>query len=217
MPINKQISSPYLVRGPGQSPSKTVIGVVKDFHNGSLHEEIKPSLYMYRPDNSTILIRIRPENIPETLAFLEKKWQELPTHLIFLYRFTDSALRSQGYQKDKEIGRIFIIAGVLAIVLACLGLFGLASYTAERRIKEIGIRKVLGASVPNIIILICRDFSLLILLANIIAWPIGYYIMHRWLQDFAYRAGIAWWIFVLAAVMTFIITLLTIINQSKQP
>jgi putative ABC transport system permease protein len=102
----------------------------------------------------------------------------------------------------------------LAIVLACLGLFGLASFTAERRIKEIGIRKVLGASVSSIVFLLGKDFSLLVLIANIVAWPIGYYVMHRWLQDFAYRIDIGWWIFILAAVAVFVITLLTISYQS---
>ena len=214
MPVGKQISSRRLVVSRDQSPSKTVIGVVKDFHNGSLHEKIKPSIYIYRTDNVEALIRIHPENVQDTLAFLEKKWNELPTHLLFFYRFSDTSLETQGYQDDLRIGKIFTIAAVLAVVLACLGLFGLASYTAEHRIKEIGIRKVLGASVSNIIVLMSKDFSVLVLLANLIAWPIGYYVMHRWLQDFAYRAGIAWWIFVLAAVLAFAIAVLTISFQS---
>jgi putative ABC transport system permease protein len=160
------------------------------------------------------LIRISPENIRETLAFLENKWRTLPTHLIFFYYFIYISLENQAYQGDKREGRIFSYAAIIAIVLACLGLFGLASYTAERRIKEIGIRKVLGASVSNLIHLLNRDYSLLVLIANVIAWPVGYYIMHRWLQDFAYRAGIAWWIFVLAGIMVFVITLVTISYQS---
>jgi len=191
-----------------------VIGVVKDFHNGSLHEEIRPTIYRYRDRHGEILLRISPDDVQETLAFLENKWRTLPTHLIFFYYFIDTALENQAYQGDKREGKIFTYAAILAIVLACLGLFGLASYTAERRIKEIGIRKVLGASVSSIILLLNKDFSLLVLIANVAAWPIGYYVMHRWLQDFAYRAGIAWWIFVLAAVMAFVISLLTISYQS---
>jgi putative ABC transport system permease protein len=152
--------------------------------------------------------------VPETIAFLEKKWRELPTHLIFFYRFIDDSLENFLYRKDREVGRVFTFSSILAIVLACLGLFGLVSFTAERRIKEIGIRKVLGASVPNIVLLLSKDFSRLVLIANLIGWPIGYYVMHRWLENFAYRIGIGWWVLVLAAAVVFVITLLTISYQS---
>lgn len=213
-PMGKQIKSSRFAGRGQDSASATVIGVVKDFHNGSLHEEIGPTIYRYWERHGEILLRISPDNVQETLAFLENKWRTLPTHLIFFYFFIDTALENQAYQGDKREGKIFTYAAILAIVLACLGLFGLASYTAERRIKEIGIRKVLGASVSSIILLLNKDFSMLVLIANVVAWPIGYYVMHRWLQDFAYRAGIAWWIFVLAAVMAFVISLLTISYQS---
>jgi len=213
-PVGKQIKSSRFAGREQDSASATVIGVVKDFHNGSLHEEIRPTVYRYWPRHGEILLRISPDNVQETLAFLENKWRTLPTHLIFFYFFIDTSLENQAYQGDKREGKIFTYAAILAIVLACLGLFGLASYTAERRIKEIGIRKVLGASVSSIILLLNKDFSMLVLIANVVAWPIGYYVMHRWLQDFAYRAGIAWWIFVLASVMAFVISLLTISYQS---
>ncbi len=215
IPVGKQIKSSRFMGRDRKPVPATVIGVVKDFHNGSLHEEIKPTIYRYQPDRPTeILLRIQPDNVQETLAFLEEKWRELPTHLIFIYHFTDTTLERQIYQKDQRVGKIFTFSAILAIVLACLGLFGLASFTAERRIKEIGLRKVLGASVSSIVFLLGKDFSLLVLIANIVAWPIGYYVMHRWLQDFAYRIDIGWWIFILSAVAVFVITLLTISYQS---
>ena len=214
-PVGKQIKGEEFVSKSNKTGLVTIIGVVKDFHNGPLHEEIKPSIYTFSPEeHSTVYLRVRPENVQETIAFLEKKWRELPTHLMFFYRFMDDSLEIFLYRKDREVGKVFTFSSILAIVLACLGLFGLASFTAERRIKEIGIRKVLGASISNIVLLLSKDFSRLVLIANIIGWPIGYYVMHRWLQNFAYRIGISWWIFILAALVVFGITLLTISYQS---
>jgi putative ABC transport system permease protein len=214
-PVGKQIKSEEFRSALNKTGVFTVIGVVKDFHNSSLHEKIEPTVYTFFPhDHHAILLKIKPENIQETIAFIEKQWRELPTYLILNYQFLDEFFQRYRYSDDVKVSKVFTFSSILAIVLACMGLFGLASYTAERRIKEIGIRKVLGASVSNIILLLNKDFSLLVLIANVIAWPVGYYVMHRWLQDFAYRAGIAWWIFVLAAVMAFIITLLTISYQS---
>jgi putative ABC transport system permease protein len=214
-PVGKQIKSEEFVSKSNKTGLVTVIGVVKDFHNGPLYEEIKPSIYTFGPEeHSTVYMRVRPENVQETIAFLEKKWRDLPTHLIFFYRFIDDSLENFLYRKDREVGKVFKFSSILAIVLACLGLFGLASFTAERRIKEIGIRKVLGASVPNIVLLLSKDFSRLVLIANLIGWPIGYYVMHRWLENFAYRIGIGWWVLMLAAVVVFVITLLTISYQS---
>lgn len=215
LPVGKQIRSSRFMSREQESDSAVVIGVVKDFHNGSLHEEIKPTVYKYWPDRQgEILLRIRSENVEETLAFLEKKWRELPTHLILNYNFIEDSLENRIYQQDKRVGKVFVFAAILAIVLACLGLFSLASFTSERRIKEIGVRKVLGASVFNIILLLNKDFSLLVLIANLLSWPIAYYVMHRWLQDFAYRVGIDWWLFIIASIITFVITVLTISYHS---
>jgi putative ABC transport system permease protein len=214
-PLGKQIRGDRLMGGGQESDTAVVIGVVKDFHNGSLHEEIKPTVYKYWPDrHGEILVRIRPDNIKETLAFLEKKWRELPTHLIFTYNFIDTSLEDNIYRQDKRVAKIFTFAAILAIILACLGLFSLASYSSERRVKEIGVRKVLGASVLKIILLLNKDFSILVLIANLVSWPIAYYVMHRWLQDFAYRAGIAWWQFAAAAILTFSIAVLAISYHS---
>ncbi len=214
-PVGKQIRSRMFVDQDRKPLPVTVIGVVKDFHNGSLHEDIEPTIYLFQPDmNTEVFLRIKPNNVQETLTFLEKKWRELPTHLIFYYSFINTALEGGIYQQDQREGKIFTFSAILAIVLACLGLFGLASFTAERRIKEIGIRKVLGASVSKIVVLLGKDFSLLVLIANVLAWPIGYYVMYRWLQDFSYRINISWWTFILAGIMVFAISLLTISYHS---
>jgi putative ABC transport system permease protein len=125
----------------------------------------------------------------------------------------DDALGNR-YNEDRRVNKVFTFSSLLAIVIACLGLFGPASFTAERRIKEIGIRKVMGASVTNIVLLLSKDFSRLVLIANILGWPIGYYVVHRWLQSFAYRIGIGWWIFLIAAILLFCITLATTCYQS---
>jgi len=215
LPIGKQIKSTRFNDRANKTNSVTVIGVVKDFHNGSLHEEIKPSVYIFNPDgHSAIFLRIQPDDVQETIAFLEKKWRELPTHLLFFYRFIEDSLENNLYREDRRVGKVFTFSSILAIVLACLGLFGLASFSAERRIKEIGIRKVLGASVSNIVLFLSKDFAKLVLIANIIAWPIGYYVAYRWLQDFAYRINISLWAFLLASFLVFLITILTISFQT---
>jgi putative ABC transport system permease protein len=214
-PIGKQIKSTEFGSETNKTGSVTVIGVVKNFHSGSLHEKIKPSIFRFWPSRySEVYLRIRPENIKETIAFLEKKWRELPTHLIFYYHFLDDSLEINFYGEDRKVSKIFTFSSILAVVLACLGLFGLASFSAERRTKEIGIRKVLGASVSNIAFHFAKDFSILTLIANVIACPAGYFVMNRWLQNFAYRIGISWWAFVAAFLFVFLITILTIGFQS---
>lgn len=213
--IGKKIKNQEFSSKSNKAGIFSVIGVVKDFHNGPLHEKIEPTVYTFNPhDNKAILLKIKPENIQETIAFLEKKWRELPTYLIFRYQFLDENIQRYRYGEERKISKIFTSSSILAIVLACLGLFGLALFTAEQRIKEIGIRKVLGASVENIVLLLSKDFSKLVLVANIIAWPVGYYVAHRWIQRFVYRIDISWWVFVLAAFLVFVITLLTIGYQA---
>jgi len=138
----------------------------------------------------------------------------LPTYLILNYYFIDDSMETYLYADDRKVSNVFTFSSVLAIVLACMGLFGLATFSAERRIKEIGTRKVLGASVSNIVLFLSKDFAKLVLIANIIAWPIGYYVGYRWLQDFAYRINISLWAFLLAAFLVFLITILTISFQT---
>ena len=209
-PIGKRIKVNYWDIKTG-----TVIGVVKDHHNGSLHEEIKPSVYLLRPDrHSYIFLKIYPDDIKGTISFLEKKWQEFPTHLPLNYLFYDESLENNLYREDRKVSSVLIFSSALAIILACLGLFGLASFAAERRTKEIGIRKVLGSSVSGIVALLSKEFLKWVLIANIIAWPVAYYAMNKWLQNFAYRINIGWWVFVLAGLLALVIALVTVSYQA---
>ncbi len=191
-----------------------IIGVVHDFNFESLHNEIVPIIFLItKNNNEQVTIRISGKNIPATLSFLKKKWAEYRPDYPFDYTFLDDQLDDL-YVKDQKIGDVFGIFAGIAIIIACLGLFGLASYTAEVRTKEIGIRKVLGAKVSGIIALLLKEFLFLVLAANLIAWPLSYYFMNKWLNEFAYRAGISLWLFAAAGILAMIITILTISYQS---
>ncbi len=190
-----------------------IIGVVRDFHFESLHQEIAPIVFYLQPDYRHVIVRIRPEDIPTTMGFLKERWTELRPNYPFDYFFIDENFDSL-YRTEEKLGQVFGVFSLLAIFIACLGLFGLASFTAERRIKEIGIRKVLGAPVGNIVFLLSRDFTKWVLAANLIAWPIAYYAMHTWLQNFAYRTGIPVILFLLAGAIAFCIALLTVSFQT---
>ncbi len=196
-----------------------IIGVVKDFHYESLHQPITPIvLYIVPPSFNSISVKIRadrPEDIATTLEFLKQKWQEYRPNFPFQYSFIDERYE-QLYQSEHRLGQIFGTFSLLAVFIACLGLFGLASYTAEQRTKEIGIRKVLGASVGNIVLLLSKEFTLLVIVATLFSWPVAYYAMNRWLQEFAYRINISQQggTFILAAVLALAIALLTVSFQS---
>jgi len=190
-----------------------VIGVVQDYHFQSLHEEIQPLiLYNTRPF-SRLSVRIRPENVQETIGFLESKWAEFDSQYPFEYAFVDDEF-DELYRTEKRMGQLFGYFTALAILIGCLGLFGLASFTAEQRTKEIGIRKTLGASVPGIILLMVREFTKWVLLAVVIAWPVGYLVMRSWLQNFFYRTGLGFNLFLLAALLALVISVLTVSYQA---
>jgi putative ABC transport system permease protein len=188
----------------------TVVGVVKDFNFQTLRSKVDPAIFTIARDQVRYLVlRISPKGVSHTLQALQQKWQEFDARHPFEYSFVDENL-SKLYQTEMRLGKIFGIFSALAIVIACLGLFGLASFTTEQRTKEIGIRKVLGASVSGIVAMLSRDFLKLVMLANLIAWPLAWWGMRQWLQDFAYRTPISWWIFGLAAVLALLIALLTV-------
>ncbi len=194
--------------------TKTVVGVVQDFHLRSLHHTIQPLCLDYRPAGFRyVLVKIKPHRIPEVLQFLEKRWEVLQPAFPFEYSFLDEAFDRQ-YSFEKKLSQIFSYFTFLAIFIACMGLFGLASFTTEQRTKEIGIRKALGASVSEIILLLSKAFTKWVLLANIIAWPIVHLAMNRWLQNFAYRINIGLGAFVLAAGLAMAIALLTVGYQA---
>jgi len=215
-PIGKLLKSKDLVGIDEQNNTGEfqIIGVVKDFHNGPLYEEIKPSIYLFDVIHHwEIYIRIRPYDIDETISFLREKWRSLPTHLIFNYYFLDDSLDIL-YERDRKAGKVFTFSAIIAGFLACLGLFGLISYATERRVKEIGIRKVLGASVSRLLILLSKDFLILFIIANSIAFPLAYYLMSQWLQNFSSRISIGLWIFLSSSIVALLITLFTMSFQT---
>jgi putative ABC transport system permease protein len=189
-----------------------IIGIVKNFNASSLHSEIGPVIFTLSQrhgSHSYIFVKIKPDDVPGTIAYLRKKASEFAPNNLFEYSFLDDEFNRQ-YGNDQRRGEIYKYFTILAIFVSCLGLFGMASFTAEQRTKEIGIRKVLGASITNIISLISKDFLVLLLIANVIAWPVAYYLMDKLLNNYAYRTSIALWVFVLSSVMAVFIALLTV-------
>jgi putative ABC transport system permease protein len=158
-------------------------------------------------------LKISTENLPQTIAAIERIYKTLFPGNPFSYSFVDEKFDEQ-YRNDQRFASLFSVFAGLAILIACLGLFGLASFSARQRTKEIGIRKVLGASVASVVALLSQEFVKLILLANLIAWPIAYFTMNKWLQDFAYRIDIGWWVFALAGGMALLIALVTVSTQA---
>jgi putative ABC transport system permease protein len=191
-----------------------VIGVVKDFHFTSLRNEIKPFAFVNEPRRQWYFtIKLSTANVPGTLAQLETTWKKFSSERPFEYTFLDETF-SKLYQSESRFQKVFICLVVLGIIIACLGLLGLATFAAQQRVKEIGIRKVLGASVTNLVTLLSKDFLKLVLIALVLAVPIARYAMNKWLQDFAYRIHVEWWVFVVAAVIALVIALVTISSQA---
>jgi putative ABC transport system permease protein len=197
----------------GKKISYHIIGIIKDFHFRSLHERINPLLMSYAPDPGTLIVKLKTKNIAGLTATLKKRWSEYCAEEPISYSFLDERFNNT-YQSEQKIGLILGIFAGLTIFVACLGLFGLARFTAEQRTKEIGIRKVLGATVTDVTALLSKDFLKLVLIAFVIASPIAWYMMNKWLQDFAYKIDISWWIFALAAILAVLITIITVSFQS---
>ena len=191
-----------------------IIGVVKDFNFNSLRDNVTPLVMVLGKDlRACLSIRIKTNNLPHLIAQVKNKWKVLAPYHAFTYSFMDKDFDSI-YQAERRMAEIFLIFSILAIMVACLGLLGLSTYTAERRTKEIGIRKVLGASVGNIMSMLSKDFLKLILIAIFIASPTAWWIMNKWLQSFAYRVNISWWIFFLAGGIAILIALFTVSFQA---
>ena len=218
-PLGKKLPGKY------QQP---IIGVVKDFHFESLHTTIRPVMLALKPDsirkassdvNSNfasqprISVRMRGGNIAEQIAFLKDAWKSVAGDQDFEYRFLDDALATS-YQQEQRLQNIVKYASVLSIFIACLGLFGLATLVVVRRTKEIGIRKVLGADVKGIVGLLSKDFVLLVGIASLIAFPVAWWGLNKWLQDFAYRIDIPWLAFIGAAILALLVALLTVSFQA---
>ena len=208
-PIGKQIVLPAY-----DNRSPTVIGVVKDYHSLTLREEIAPMGFIgdWRLFVS-LALRIRPENTAQTLSFLEMQWKRFVPEAPFEYHFLDEMIEWI-YFNEQLTGKMLGVFSLLAIFVACLGLFGLAAFMVQSRTKEIGVRKVLGASTPHLVMLLSREFVLLILLANLIAWPIAYYLMRDWLSGFSYQTDLNILPFIASAIMALIIAFGTVSMQA---
>jgi putative ABC transport system permease protein len=199
---------------------KTVIGVFRDIHQRSLYSEVAPTVITHVRDEGAIenrarrlTLRLETEDLAGTLALIEKKWEEAypnnPYFSFLLDEFYDSQHRA-----EKRLGLIFRSFAMLAVLIGCVGLFGLAAYLAEQRTKEIGIRKVIGARAGSIVILLCKEFILLIAVANGVAWPVAFFALRKWLQNFPYAVGLDLGVFVMTSVLTLSIALLTVGFQS---
>jgi putative ABC transport system permease protein len=187
---------------------------MKDFHFRSLQQEIKPLSMRIEPQGCNLIsINLSTKNLPKTIAAIESKWNTLIPARPFSYFFLDEFFNKQ-YRGEERFGKLFLNFAILAIIISCMGLLGLASYSTMQRTREIGIRKVLGASVPNIVNLLSRDFLLLVAIAICIASPIAWWVMHNWLKDFAYQIQIGWWIFFVAALLAALIALITVSFQA---
>lgn len=213
-PLGKKILLGNLPQnGQPAPPMAKVIGVVKDFHQQSLYNPIDPMIILYRPYNAVIHIKIQPKDVEKTVAFIGEKWRETYPDRLFEYRFLDQDFES-AYRADELRGRIFSAFSALTILIACLGLLGLATFTTEQRVKEIGVRKVLGASVSSVVLLLSRDFTKLVLYSFPIAIPIAWYAMSTWLQTFPYKTDISVWVFVGSCLLTLLICWSTVVYQS---
>ncbi len=188
-----------------------VIGVVRDFNFQSLRYSVQPMVFIILRSNGVnkIAVRISPKNIGATLGFIRKTWKEMVPNSPIEYSFLDKSLDAL-YKSEEKMGVLFTWFSFLAIVVACSGLYGLVLYAAERRTKEVGIRKVLGASVPEVIFMLSKEFMKWVLVGNVIAWPLAYYAMKGWLQNFAYRTDLSIWIFGASGAIALVIALLTV-------
>jgi putative ABC transport system permease protein len=195
----------------------TIIGVVNDFHFASLHSNVEPVVFSLASEITSPLswmqVRIKGENIRNTIESLKGTWTTLAPDRPFQFEFMDDALR-QNYYAEERFLRVFIAFSVLSILLGCLGLFGLTAFMTKRRTKEIGIRKILGASTGRLIGVLSSDFLKLVIVANIIGWPVAYYLMNNWLQNFAYQTRISLWIFFGTGVAALIVAFVAVLYHS---
>jgi putative ABC transport system permease protein len=209
-PIGKKL---YTNSRNNESITYTIIGVVKNFHYESLRQNIGPLCMRLGDDPFMASFKVNTKDIQPLISQVENKWKSMAPGIPFSYRFLDESFDNM-YRAEQRIGKVAVSFAVLAILIACLGLFGLVTYAAEQRTREMGIRKVLGASVSSIVTLLSKDLLVLVLISSLIAFPVAWYAMHKWLQDFAYRINISWWIFVVAGVSALLIALVTVSFQA---
>jgi putative ABC transport system permease protein len=211
-PLNKTL---YRSLGGKQGNVKQchIIGVVKDFNFNSLRETVEPVVMTLAENNGALSIRVNTTNLPALLSQIKDKWNGLSPNVQINYSFMDQEFDAS-YLSEQLTGKVAIVLTSLAILIACLGLFGLAAYAAEQRTKEIGIRKVLGASVSAIAGMLSKDFIKLVFIAILISAPAAWFLMNKWLQGFAYRINIQWWVLALAGMVALLIAVITVSFQS---
>jgi putative ABC transport system permease protein len=193
-----------------------VVGVVGDIHLGSLKHNIEPVVYRYADSDwliAFLTLRINPLRIPETIQFLKDQWKQLGTDAPFEYLFIKDKYLEQ-YNSEERVSDIIGTFAILTILLACLGLFGLTAFVTQNLTKEIGIRKINGATTANIMLLVIKEFAWLVAIAFLIACPVAFYALNKWLQNFAYKTDLQWWIFIVAGIATLVVALLTVSWQS---
>ena len=195
-----------------QGSKLLIIGVVKDFHIQSLHYKIEP-LIMKKGESNHLNIKMKPDRIPSTVEFINKTFKSFDPGLPIDFHFLDDDFDNL-YQSEQRMGKIFGYFSFLAIFISCLGLIGLSSFMTERRTKEIGIRKANGAKAVEIYSLLSRQYMIWVCISILIACPVAWYAMHRWLQNYAYRLEISWLVFLLAGIVALLIALLTVSIQS---
>lgn len=210
-PVGKVIHIEHIEGSSFSSKDIEIIGVVKDFHLQSLHDEISPLVFGWNePWLWNTSVRISPRNIQDTINYMKKVWMEFSPEFPFEYSFLDETFNAQ-YKTEEKLGRIFKYFAIFGIIIASLGLFGLVSFTIDKRTKEIGIRKVLGASVSNVFVLISKEFTQLILIATIFAWPVAYYFSSKWLMGFSYKTEITMQPFLISSFLVISISFVTIV------
>jgi len=213
IPLDKAVGSRLIFNDKGEGLE--IVGVVRDFHFTDLHTVIEPYAFMpqFANDFNYIIAHVNTDDVSKVIPFLENKWKSMVPDEPFSYSFLNEDFQ-RNYSADARTSRIVNTFTVISILISCLGLFGLATFAAQQRIKEIGVRKVLGASIGSIVTLLSADFIKLVVVSIVIATPLTWYLMNKWLQDFAYKISIQWWMFALAGALAVIIALLTVSSQA---
>ncbi len=211
-PVGTRLQIPFLLDD--KVTPATIIGVIPDIYFESLHREVRPMVYALTTGADWLMVvRLKPDNLTQTIKYIESKWTELNPNQPFLYSFLNSDLETL-YKQEERTGKIFSLFSILAIFIACLGLLGMASFAAEKRTKEIGIRKVLGAENKTIFMLLSQQVIFLVGYAAIFASPVAWFVMRSWLNNFAYRIDLAPWVFIVSILLAFVIALATISFQA---
>ncbi len=212
-PIGKKLYTNDDHDGQSRVVSLEIIGVVKNFHYESLKQNVGPLLFRLGDRTGATAFKISTTNVQDLVKNVATKWKTMASGMPFSYQFLDDSFNDM-YKEEQRTAQLGLTFAVIAILIACLGLFGLAIYMAEQRIKEIGVRKVLGATVSNITAMLSKDFLKLVLISAVIAFPVAWWAMHKWLQDFAFRVDMSWWVFVLAGSIAILIALITVSSQA---